>query len=373
MKKERRFSYPRLRVFQGIDKSLLFSLIGLCVFGLIAVFNSSAVSAFRDFHDQYHYIKDQGLYLTVGLVGLIIVSTVDYKKWYKFAVPLLFMTILFLIAVFIPGIGVKIMGAKRWINLGFTLIQPTEFAKLIIVIYLSAWFAYKEKGRFMPFMVFLGLILGLIVLQPDLGTGVIILGIAAVLYFVSGAKLTYFLYLIPIIIIGIGILAIVVPYRFARVTTFFNPNYDPLGTSYHYRQVLIALGSGGLFGVGLGKSRQKFEYLPEANTDSIFAIIAEEVGFFGSLVFILIFVYISYRCFLIARQAPDKFGQLLATGIGSWFAIQSIMNLSSMVGLLPLTGIPLPLISYGGSNLISILIGFGIVLNISRQTLNKKS
>ncbi len=361
-------------IFSSYDRSFIIIVLGISVFGLLAVFNSSVVLGFRDFNNQYHFIEDQAVYLIFGLVLMLIVSRINYRWWYKAAVPLLVITIILLLAVFVPGIGIKAYGAKRWISLGFINLQPTEIAKLSLIIYLSAWFSYKEKGRFLPFLVLVGIVVTLIVLQPDLGTAIIITLIAAVLYFVSGAPLVQFGLLIPLIAFGVAILTIIAPYRMTRLLTFLNPDMDPLGSSYHIRQILIALGSGGWFGLGLGKSRQKYEYLPEANTDSIFAVIAEEIGFIGSSILVFGYMYMIYRAFLIARSSPDRFGQLLGTGIATWIAVQTIINLSSMVVLLPLTGVPLPLISYGGSNLISLLIGIGVLLNIStyKTVLNKK-
>jgi cell division protein FtsW len=348
-----------------IDKPLFFALIGILLFGLLAVYNSSIVSAFRDFHNPYHYVEDQGKFLVMGFILMIIVSFFDYHKLYKLSIPLLFLNLILLIAVFIPGIGIKVMGAKRWLNFGFTTLQPTELTKLTLCIYLSAWFAYKEKGRFVPFLILLSVVIGLVILQPDLGTAAIIIGIAIILYFISGMSWLHLGILVPIILGGVFLLSIIAPYRMNRLATFLNSNTDPLGTSYHMRQILISLGSGGMFGVGIGQSRQKYEYLPEANTDSIFAIIAEEIGFAGSVALIVLMMFIVYRSFMIAGQAPDRFGQLLACGIGSWYAIQTMINLGAMVGLIPLTGIPLPLISYGGSNMVSMLIGFGILFNIN--------
>lgn len=352
----------------GIDKPLLFTVVALAVFGTLAVFNASVVSAFRDFGDQYHFVRDHLVFLLIGVGLMLVISRIDYHLWYRLSIPLLFITLILLLAVFIPGIGVHALGARRWISLGFFSLQPTEFTKLVLVLYLSAWFSKKEKGRLVPFLTLLGLVLGLVILQPDMGTAIIILTLAGVLYFISGAPLAHFLALLPIACAGVLALAIAAPYRLARITTFLNPNTDPLGSSYHIRQILIALGSGGWFGLGLGKSRQKYEYLPEANTDSIFAIIAEEIGFLGTIMFILALLFVVYRAFVIAGRAPDRFGQLLASGIGAWFAIQTLINLGAMVALIPLTGVPLPLISSGGSNLISLLVGFGILLNISSHS-----
>jgi cell division protein FtsW len=358
--------------FSGFHKPLLFALVALCLFGILAVYNSSIVIAFRDFNDQFHFVRSQLISLLIGTIAFIITSTLTYKIWYRMAVPLLIFTIMLLLAVFIPQVGLHLKGAKRWIDLGFFTIQPTEFTKLSLVIYLSAWFCYKERKRFLPFLLLLGIVVSLVILQPDLGTAIIITMIAIVLYYISGAPWWNFALLVPVFLVGLVLLAIVAPYRFARITTFLDPNQDPLGSSYHVRQVLVAVGSGGWFGLGLGKSRQKYGYLPEANTDSIFAIIAEETGFVGASTLITVFALISYYIFRIAAQSPDKFGQLLCTGIGIWFTIQTLLNLASMVVLVPLTGVPLPLISYGGSNLISLLTAMGIVFNIGKHGLLKQ-
>ncbi len=200
-----------------------------------------------------------------------------------------------------------------------------------------------------------------------MGTAFIIIAVSLAVYFISGAAIKQFLALLPVSIVGVVGLALSAPYRFRRLTTFLNPGSDPLGASYHIRQILIGLGSGGLFGVGLGKSRQKFAYLPEATTDSIFAIIAEELGFIGASILILIFFLLIYRGFKISQKAPDNFGKLLGSGITAWIAIQTLVNLSSMVALVPLTGIPLPFISYGGSSLVVIMTASGILLNIERE------
>lgn len=370
-KKKTKFSLTSF--FTGYDKPLALAIVFLALFGLVAILNASSVGAYRDFADQYHYVKDQAVFLVVGLFLMWLVSQIDYRIWYKLAVPLLSILLVLLIAVFIPGIGVKALGAKRWINFGFFVLQPTELAKLVLIIYLSAWFTHQEKGRFVPFIVLLGIVIGLIILQPDLGTAIIISGIAGMMYFVSGVPLANFLLLLPLGIGGIALLAISAPYRLQRLLTFLNPDKDPLGTSYHVRQILIALGAGGLFGVGLGKSRQKYEYLPEATTDSIFAIIAEEIGFLGCILLISVFALCIWRIFKIAQSAPDRFGRMLTVGIGGWFGIQTVINLSAMVSLVPLTGVPLPFISYGGSNLISLLIGFGILLNVGKQREAKRT
>jgi cell division protein FtsW len=338
----------------------------LVTIGIVMVYNSSVAIAIRDFSDQYHFVREQARWLALGLVGMLICMRVPYKTWYNLAFPMLLGTIGLLLAVFIPGLGVRALGAYRWINLGIGVLQPAEVAKLTMAVYLSAWFANKEKGRLGAFLLLLAMVVGLVVIEPDLGTATIILATALALYFYSGAPLVQFIILIPVAIAGLAGLALASPYRFRRLTTFLDPQSDPLGASYQVRQAILALGSGGLFGVGLGKSRQKFEYLPEANTDSIFAIIGEEVGFIGAAFIVSCFAFLIWRGFRIARRAPDDFGRMLALGITTWIGIQAIINMSAIVALVPLTGVTLPFISYGGSSLVVTLCAIGVLLNISR-------
>lgn len=348
------------------DRWLVGVVLMLAFFGVLMVYDSSVAIAIRDFSDQYYYAREQLKWLGIGLVAMVVLSRIDYHRWYAIAFPALMGTMGLLMAVFIPGLGVRALGAHRWLNFGVFILQPAELAKLVLVIYLAAWLSVKEKGRFGAFLLLTGIIFGLVILEPDLGTGIIIVATALVMYFFSGAPIKHFAVLVPIVVIGVAMLAISSPYRFQRITTFLNTESDPLGASYQIRQVLLALGSGGWTGIGVGKSRQKYEYLPEANTDSIFAIIGEETGFFGVTLVICSFVFFVWRVFRAASHAQDPFGRLLASGIAVWIALQSILNIGAMAALVPLTGIPLPLISYGGSSLVIVLAATGIVLNISR-------
>lgn len=349
------------------DRWLLFALAFLSIFGILMVYDSSVAIAIRDFSNQYYYVQEQIKWLAVGFVVLVVFSFIDYHVWYKLALPMLMVTIILLLAVFLPGIGIRALGAHRWINFGFFVLQPAELAKFVLVVYLSAWFSRAERGRFFSFLLLVGMVVGLVLLEPDLGTSIIIVSIAVLLYFFSGAPIWHFGIFIPILLAGVVLLAVLSPYRMARLTTFLHPERDTQGASYHIHQAILALGSGGWFGVGVGQSRQKYQYLPEANTDSIFAIIAEEFGFLGSVAVILSFVFLIWRGFRIAKRAPDIFGRLLALGVISWISVQTIINLSAMVALMPLTGVPLPFISYGGSSLIIMFAALGIVLNISRK------
>lgn len=350
------------------DRWMLIAVVVLSLFGILMVYDSSVAIAIRDFGNQYYYLRDQLKWLGIGFAALTVCTFIDYHYWYKIALPMLLVTLVLLIAVFLPGIGIRALGAHRWINFGFFVLQPAELAKLALVIYLSAWFSGRERGRFTAFALLVSMIVGLVLLEPDLGTSIIIIAIALVLYFSSGAPIVHFAAIVPALGAVLLLLAVVSPYRMARLTTFLHPDRDPLGSSYHIRQALLGLGSGGWFGVGVGQSRQKYEYLPEANTDSIFAIIGEETGFVGGLSVILMFVFTAWRGFRIAKLAGDGFGRLLALGITSWISLQSIINLSAMVALMPLTGVPLPFVSYGGSSLIIMLAAVGIVLNISKTS-----
>ena len=350
-----------------MDYWLILLVLLLSLFGFLMIFEASTVLAYQEFGDKYYFVKEQAKWLGVGLAALLAFSFLDYYRLYNLAVPLLISTICFLGAVFIPGIGIRALGASRWVNLRIFSFQPAELAKLTLTIYLSAWFASKEKNRLGAFLLLLSIVLGLVVLEPDLGTTVIIGATAMVLYFISESPLIHFFFLAPLgffTFLGFSLLS---PYRFKRLVTFFDPSTDPLGASYHVRQILLALGSGGLTGIGVGKSRQKYLFLPEASTDSIFAIVGEQFGFLGAVVIILLFLFIIYRGFSIAKRAPDRFGRFLAAGIIASFAVQIIINLSAMTALLPLTGAPFPLLSYGGSNLVITLSGMGILFNISLQ------
>jgi cell division protein FtsW len=353
---------------KSFDFVLFCAVVFLTLFGLFMIYDASSYIAFRDFQDKYYYIKEQSINALLGMSVLLLFSFFDYKKLYNLSIPILILAILMLFAVFIPGIGVYALGANRWINLGFTVLQPAEFVKLSLAIYLSAWFSTKEKGRLLAFGMLLGLVLLLIMAQPDMGTASIILFEAIVLYFLSGADIRHFFYMIPFVGVSAIILILLAPYRIARLTTFLTMGSNLESASYHVKQILIALGSGGLLGVGAGNSLQKYAYLPENVTDSIFAIIAEEFGFLGATAIIIVYLIFLWRGFFIATHARDTFGKLLAVGIISFIGIQAVINLSAMTALLPLTGVPLPFISYGGSALIVDLAAVGILLNISKQS-----
>ncbi|USN53921.1 MAG: putative lipid II flippase FtsW [Candidatus Nomurabacteria bacterium] len=360
------------------DYALLITIVGLVLFGLIMLSSASSVISFQQYGDSNALLRRQIISAVLGLAGFFIIQRLDYHLWKKFAVLLLFLSIVFLIMVFVPGIGEEYLGARRWINLGVQF-QPTELVKLAFLVYLASWLEKRREGfrepiySFVPFMVILGIITLLVMAQPDLGTMTVIGLIAVIVYFVAGAPAKHFAWITAIAVSLFAIFIKIAPYRAARLTVFLNPALDPQGIGYHINQALLAIGTGGIFGVGLGHSRQKFNYLPEAAGDSIFAVIAEELGFLMVVALLAVFAFLIYRGFQTARQAPDDFGRLLAAGITAWLGLQAFVNIGALSGILPLTGIPLPFVSYGGTALVINLAAAGILLSISRQKKEVKS
>ncbi len=351
---------------QGIDKKLFLATVLLVIIGLTAVLAASAPQSLNVFGDKFHLFTSQLVWSFVGFVALLLSSKIAYKFWQKLATPLFFFVLVTLVLVLIPGIGAKLLGARRWISIGSVFFQPSEFAKFGLILYLAKFMSKKEASilYFLPLV----LVSFLIMLEPDLGTTLVIILTGAIQIFASQINLLYFGGAGILGGIAVYILILVSPYRKDRLLTFLEQSSDPLGKSYHIRQILLGLGSGGLFGVGLGGSRQKFLFLPEASTDSIFAVIAEEIGFIGALGLIFLLGFYVFRALRISKNAPDDFSRYLALGIGSWVGIQTILNIASMTALVPLTGIPLPFISYGGSSLIMLMLATGILLNISKHT-----
>lgn len=347
----------------SIDRQLLILVLALLIFGVIMVGNSSVVDAVRYFDDKFFYVKRQVVWSLIGLVALTVCSKINYNIWKKTSIYLVILSLILLLLVLIPGVGSKVLGAKRWIQIGDLVIQPAEFAKLALFTYFPALLLKKETRIF---LILLGIVFGLIMLEPDMGTAAIIAVVSVILYFSNGAPLWHFLSLLPVGAIGF-LMIWLSSYRRERLLTFFDPSSDPLGSSYHIRQILIALGSGGLWGVGLGQSRQKYLFLPEPATDSIFAIIGEELGFVGGFIVVFAFLFFIWKGLLIASRAQDMYGKLLAVALTSWIGMQAFVNLSTMVALLPLTGVPLPFVSYGGSALVVNLAAVGILISISKK------
>lgn len=336
--------------------------------GLIFVFESSSIRALSETGDSFHYLKLQGFWIVFGIIGMFFFSYFNYKNLYLFSFPFLALTIILLLAVLIPGIGTRVNGTQGWIDLGFFNMQPSEFAKVALIIYLSSWFSKKEKSKFLPFMMLLGFLILLIMMQPDLGAATIIFSLAIAIYYLAGKNLRYLLFLFPVSVAGFLLLVFAAPYRLRRLTAFLNPTEDPQGVGYHINQILISLSNGGLFGQGFGASRQKYLFLPEAHTDSIFAIYGEELGFIGSVILIGTYVFFLYKLLKIYESTSDRFAQLLVGGILAFFGLQIMINLGGMVGLMPLTGVPLPFISYGGSHILISFALVGIALNIAKSS-----
>jgi cell division protein FtsW len=336
--------------------------------------SASMVKSQENFGTPYYYLKHQLLYgLLPGLFATWLTYKINYKKWKKFSFLFFVAAIIVLILVFLPGIGMKAGGAARWLHLGPISFQPSEMVKLGLIIYLAAWLGEKSKNftnaseTLLPFLIVVGSIMGLIVLQPNIGTAGTIGIIATVMYFSAGAPLWH---IVTIAALGFGgFFSFLKFFSHAsnRFQVFLHPELDPLGIGYQINQALLAIGSGGFFGRGLGQSIQKFNYLPEVIGDSIFAIIAEEIGFVGVVLLIGLFFMFAMRGFKIAKNSPDNFGKFLAVGITSWIVLQSFINISAISGLIPLTGVPLPLISYGASGLVVSLAAIGVLLNISRH------
>src|SRR3989338_3987996 len=346
---------------------LFFLPIILTTIGLFFIFDASSITAFRTLGDSFYFLKLQLIWMGIGIIAMIFFSLFDYRKLYYLAFPGLVITIILLIIVLIPGVGSRISGARRWIDLGVFSIQPTEIAKFGVILYLCSWFKHREKHAFGSFLLLLGFVMALIMIQPDMGTAIIIFSLFIAIYYLAGNNLVHLFFLAPVAAGVIYFLIKIAPYRLSRLMVFLDPQKDPMGIGYHINQILISLSSGGLLGRGLSASRQKYQFLPEAHTDSIFAIIGEEIGFVGALFLICIFVLLLVHIFIVARKSNDRFGQLLAGGIFALIGLQAIINLGSMVGIMPLTGIPLPFISYGGSSLLIFFSLMGIVLSISKK------
>jgi len=344
---------------------IFFSGLLVACFGLLAIYDASIVDAFRTFSDRFHYVKQQASWLLIGSIVALITARIPTIWLKKLAPFFLIGTIILLIIVLIPGVGSKFLGARRWIILGPLVLQPSELLKISLIIYLSHWLEKeREIKHFLGLTGFLSL---LIMLQPDLGTAIIVVGVSFMLYYISGAKIKDLIIFCTILLASLVILIVSTPYRMNRVKTFLDPTSDPLGKSYHINQVLYGLGSGGIVGVGLGQSRQKYAFLPEATTDSIFVIIAEEFGFLGGAALISVLVFLIRSSLSVAQSATDKFDKHLASGISLLFMIQVFVNIGAMVALIPLTGVPLPFISYGGSSLVTNFIALGLLINIARK------
>lgn len=364
-------------MFDRVDKPLLITIVILLVSGLV-IFGSAALGVLASNEVKFFsIIKNQLIYALIGGgLSLCIGVLVPYQIYKKYAYVLFGFALLLTACVFVPGLTRYHGGAHRWIDIGSFTIQPSEGLKFAIVVVVAYWCTkYRNyfknwKYGFLPYLVALGAATVLMLAQPDFGTYLIIAGASFITYFVGGARKKHIQYLAICGVVGFLLLILVRPYMLERVKTFFNNTHDPRGSSWQLNQSLIALGGGGLTGRGLGQSVQKFNYLPEPIGDSIFAVLGEELGFLGSLYLVILYAIVSVRGYIIAKVAGDQFGRLLATGIVSIILIQATINIASMLGILPLAGVPLPLVSHGGTALMVALFELGVLLNISKSTTN---
>ena len=349
-------------------------IFAILIFGLAMLSSASSVESFRKFNDTYYLFRHQLFFgLIPGLILFYFLAKIDYHRWQPGSLFFLVLALILLLLVFIPGLGLIHGQSKSWLQIAGFSFQPSEAAKLLLILFLAGWFSQRGFpmnsdfwNGLVPFAFIIGLISLPIMLQPDLGTLIVIISIAFTMYFVAGAGWKH---LLGLALTGLGVFGLLIvqaPYRAARFLTFFNPEIDPQGIGYHINQAFLAIGSGGWLGLGFGQSQQKFAYLPEVFGDSIFAIIAEELGFIFSAFLIIAFLILLFRGLKLAQRLNDDYGRYLVVGIITWFSLQAFFNIGAMIGLLPLTGIPLPFISYGGTALASALAAAGILLNISR-------
>ena len=357
-----------------LDLWLIIVTFMLLIIGLLTIYDATVVSAFRDFSDKLYYFKNQLVWTGISLIALTFFSFMNYHILLKFSPILLVISLVLLTIVIIPQIGTEVYGARRWINFGSLTFQPSEIAKLAVILYLTGIIAKFENYQFRLndiFIVFFLPVLAvitLVILEPDLGTALLFAALAIVIYFIGKAPVWHFIIAVPMLI-GATVIAIITePYRLVRLKSFLDPTYDPQGASYQINQILVALSSGGLFGQGIGASRSKFTFIPEVQSDAIFAVFVEELGFIGAIFLILLFLFLISRAISIARNASDISGKILASSIAGLIGIQTLFNLASNVALVPLTGIPLPFISYGGSSLFVTLVSVGILINIGRNS-----
>lgn len=356
------------------DFTIFFTVLILAGFGLVMVFSASYIPSLESRGDAFFFLRRQAFWIALGFLGMTFTASINYWKWRKLAPMLLILNFLLLLMVYIPGVGIEVNEARRWIGLGGFQIQPAEFTKLALIIFAATFLSKKSirmdnfwNSSFIPLVV-MGLSFLLILEQPDLGTALAIAAVVGVIIFAAGIPFKQLFYLIITSCPVIFYLALSEDYRMRRIFSFLDPWADPLETGYHIIQSLYALGPGGVFGVGLGRSRQKLYYLPEPQNDFIFAIIGEELGFLGAVTIMLLFFILFWRGFKTSLMAPDTFGSLLAAGVTAMVTMQALINIGVVTGSIPVTGINLPFISAGGSSLFFAMCSMGILMNISRYT-----
>ena len=359
-------------IMRNIRIQLFMTTVTLICIGIVMIYSASGIYALEKFKDSGFFLKRHLSFIVIGAVLTFLVMAVDYEKFKKYARALLLIALFLLVLVLVPGIGREVAGARRWFRFKFISFQPAEFACITMIVYVADFISRKTndiktiRRGLLPIMSVLGLISLLILLQPDLGTALSIGAVVFIMLFVGGVKLSYLLSIILGLLPFLYILIFSVPYRRMRIMAFLNPWADPKGSGFQIIQSQIALGSGGIFGTGLGHSRQKLFYLPAAHTDFIFSIIGEELGLLGTVSVILLFIIFIRLGLKIIKNAPDRFGYFLSLGLVSLFSLKAIVNIGVSCGILPTKGLPLPFISYGGSSFVFDMISVGILLNISR-------
>ena len=357
------------------DRQLLVYLTVLIVFGIVALMSASAPVGFSRFHDSYFFVKRQILFgLIPGLVIFLFLAKINYHYWERFAWLVYIAALILLALIFVPGLGLTLNGHHSWLQIAGFNLQPSEFAKLGLIVVAAYMLAGRKHNwddwqhSLVPILALVAPALALVVAQPDVGTLSIMIVIIFMMLWMAQVPVRYLLALGSLGALGFAVLVLIAPYRADRLTTFLHPELDPQGIGYHINQAFLAVGSGGFWGLGFGHSRQKFQYLPEVDTDSIFAIVAEENGFIISVGFVILILLIGWRGLRVAKHAPDTFSYLLVGGIMVWLVWQSFLNIGAMVGALPLTGVPLPFMSHGGSSMIAILAAMGLVVNVSKTS-----
>lgn len=355
------------------DVLLFIAVLIISIFGITMIYSASSIWAEFKFNDAFKFVKAQGIFLIAGIILMLVLSKIDYKIYKQKANWILLVCFLLLGLVLIPGIGTVRNGSRSWFGIGGFGIQPSEFAKIGLIIYVAKYLSNNEKNMrsvvkgVLPILTVIGTFFLLIMLEPDFGTAMVIVLTLVCVIFISGVKVSFFIKVGLVGLLGIVALIIAAPYRMARIISFLNPWTDPLGSGYQIIQSLYAIGPGGLLGQGFLKSRQKNFYLPEPQTDFIFSIISEEFGFLGVLIVCAFFAFIFYRIVKVSISCDDAFGKYLCFGLGFGIIIQASLNLMVVVGLIPVTGVTLPFFSYGGSSLLVSLASIGIVLNVSRN------
>lgn len=357
-----------------MTKAILGTTLVLLVFGLVVLSSAGIVEGQKKFGSAYYYLNHQLLYgVLPGLVLMLLFAKLNYKFWQKISLLVLLGSLVMMVLVFIPNFGYNFKGATRWLNVGIFSFQPSEVLKLSLIIYLAAWFGNRDERiknwtyGTAPFLIVLSFVGVLLLLQPDIGTLIVVTLISGSVYFLAGSPIKHFLIIGLLIIVAVALMIVVEPYRLNRIKTYLDPSIDPRGISYQLNQSLISIGSGGAFGVGFGKSTQKFGFLPEVINDSIFAIMMEELGFVGGMFFVGLLCLLTFLMVKTANSLNDKFGRLLVMGMAAWIMGQAFVNIAAISGLVPLTGIPLPFVSYGGTAIMVLLAGMGIVLNVARR------